>query len=648
MIHIPYLAHRIAQRKRGSSFPARAGSLVLDNAWLTDNTTSDYAEAESLADDFMDAAVELYVTFGWRDDTTATAQRALVEKTQVNGRRFSIRTQNGNFRIQGGTANGSLNCNFDTPAGSLIGTPISRKVWVTVMFDLSQATEFHALVDNLGTPAKIRVWIDRREVVLTKANANLLGTSFDSGSNTDPLRIGAGASGSSSSAGWMTSLKIWVDDNPTEAQIDDMWTENKGPFLVSSITDLADPTLGWRLDGDLVAEFGGADFVFQGPGSAVFESDRLVEPYKRHNYLGYETRHWIMQGFEASSDYYTAFPGICGPMSNAELLSSYKRGAGHTGTDDTDYYVRSSDARTNWPVLGDGSAGDERGHVNQTVGDGNRGAANLVTSTGRVIHISVHANQSPNPARTAECQTSDDDGDTFTARADLPIPTEATEFFAIGAAPVEVDGELLWMGYCKQLLVGGYFLVLFRSTNDGTTWSILDQAAIDGRGPGDELEEPSIKVLADGSLRCYYRVDGDQTIRCRDSAAAYSAGVAPTWGSETTALDGWSWTGGIKRDPVSGRWLAVIRRQGTTDVATADWHWSDDGLSWNLGGSHQRPESEGVDLFVYADIIFHPGDDCFYVASAFERFDSARTEYCVDKWDMDVFRSANPTLAAVA
>ena len=285
---------------------------------------------------------------------------------------------------------------------------------------------------------------------------------------------------------------------------------------------------------------------------------------------------------------------IVSPISG-DLIAAHRCGESHAGETDSICITRSRDWLS-WSTrvdelipFGDDTTMQEIASIG--IGTGNR-----------LWLIGMDVNLTPGPS-TRRCWTSfsDNDGVSWSAKSfNIPETGTANVTTCGGGKGIYTanNGDLVTAGYSVDLVPPTrYVSHLFRSTNNGVTWTVTATLAIDTVDQTDQFEEPNCDRLRGTSTHmCLLRVDNEPLVavdpnrgniymvRSTDDGVTWSAPVliyqgrgTPAWGELT-----------------NGVLIAGNRSRGTGVYGAADegwrgelWYSLNDGVSWTRGGEFQ-------------------------------------------------------------
>lgn len=280
---------------------------------------------------------------------------------------------------------------------------------------------------------------------------------------------------------------------------------------------------------------------------------------------------------------------------SGDILCAHRAGTSHSSETDQIVITRSNDMGITWT--------DRRNELTvfadnvnfQEIAALGQGSAN------RLWLVGADVNNTPLPA-TRRCWTSysDDDGVTWTAKS-FNIPEPGTAFTTCGGGMgiyQASNGDLVTAGYWQDTATAPrYTSGLFRSTNNGVTWTVT--ATLAGLTGTTQWEEPNCRRLRGTTTHvCLMRVD-NEPISCTGAACGYvyvtrSTDDGATWSTPVVAFNGRGtppWT-----ELTNGVLVATTRGRGTGTYGAADEGWRglvyysrDQGLSWSGGSEFQHP-----------------------------------------------------------
>ncbi len=229
---------------------------------------------------------------------------------------------------------------------------------------------------------------------------------------------------------------------------------------------------------------------------------------------------------------WNAFPG-CVKLASGDLLTVYRRAAGHVGSKGTIYQSRSTDGGTTWgtpaEILTDATL-DLRDPV---------GAVQL--ASGRILlpYFAYPVSGTPLSSTQSRVAYSDDNGTTWAALSTISTPAGYTALFIWGhVRELTAGGDLIVPAYALNTTSGKYDSVLLKSTNGGTTWALHGVIAAGTATPRDYTETDVVVTTSVNNLYAVIREDNGQllyTSTTTDGGATGSAigsslvnGVAPS------------------------------------------------------------------------------------------------------------------------
>lgn len=209
-----------------------------------------------------------------------------------------------------------------------------------------------------------------------------------------------------------------------------------------------------------------------------------------------------------------AFPGLA-KCSDGSLLATWRAASTHGESNSAVIKAaRSTDDGATWgtPFTIFNTGEDSRSPMLTLLSDGSLTLCTATTDGAGDYAVSV--------------ATSTDDGDTWSALADLPFTW--TGIVSTAGAVVELtDGTLVAPGYGGNTGVTNWSAATLRSTDDGATWSDL---AVIANGVADSrvYSEPCIGILPSGDLMALIRCDTTGT-----TYRSVSTDGGLTWGTLT-------------------------------------------------------------------------------------------------------------------
>jgi hypothetical protein len=278
-----------------------------------------------------------------------------------------------------------------------------------------------------------------------------------------------------------------------------------------------------------------------------------------------------------------------------DILCAHRAGTSHSSETDQIVITRSTDRGITWT--------DRRNELTVFADNVNfQEIAALGTGTGNRLWLTgSDVNNAPLPA-TRVCWTSysDDDGLTWTAKS-FNIPNPGTSFTTCGGGMgvyTANNGDLVTAGYWQDTATAPrYTSGIFRSTNNGVTWTIT--ATLAGTSGTTQWEEPNCRRLQGTSTHvCLLRVDNEPT-SCTGAACGYiyvtrSTDDGATWSTPAVVFNG-------RGTPAWGELTNGVlvagnrsRGNGTFDDPNEGWRGQiyysyDDGLTWAGGAEFQSP-----------------------------------------------------------
>jgi len=208
---------------------------------------------------------------------------------------------------------------------------------------------------------------------------------------------------------------------------------------------------------------------------------------------------------------YNAFPSIA-KLTNKDLIVSYRKGVTHLTFDGSIILKRSTDNGITW--------GSESIIIAELAGHDYRDPSISQLANGNVI-MSYFDRISPTNI-LIYTTISTDNGATFGTPVQL---SGYADYGAVSSKVIQlVNGDLLLATYGKSGANG--LLNVFKSTNNGASWSILSTISTDVFGSALKYTEPSLILLANGDILASIR--NDSTIM---ASIATSTDNGATWSS---------------------------------------------------------------------------------------------------------------------
>lgn len=214
---------------------------------------------------------------------------------------------------------------------------------------------------------------------------------------------------------------------------------------------------------------------------------------------------------------YNAFPSI-EKASNGDLLIAYRKGVTHLTFDGSIRLKRSIDNGKTWgseSTIITGVGHDYRDPSIARLANGNLILSyfDRITSSNILIYTSI----------------STDNGVTFGTPVNL---TGYADYGAVSSKVIQLgNGDLLLATYGKSGANG--LLNVFKSTNNGTSWSILSTISTDVFGVALKYTEPSLILASNGDVIATVR--NDNTVQV---ARAISTDSGATWSALTDKFAG--------------------------------------------------------------------------------------------------------------
>lgn len=214
---------------------------------------------------------------------------------------------------------------------------------------------------------------------------------------------------------------------------------------------------------------------------------------------------------------YNAFPSI-EKASNGDLLTVYRKGVTHLTFDGSIRLKRSTDNGKTWSsesTIITGVGHDYRDPSLTKLANGNiiMSYFDRITSSNILIYTSI----------------STDNGVTFGTPVNL---TGYADYGAVSSKVIQlVNGDLLLATYGKSGANG--LLNVFKSTNNGTSWSILSNISTDAFGSALKYTEPSLILASNGDIIATVRNDDTAQV-----ARSISTNSGATWSELTDKFAG--------------------------------------------------------------------------------------------------------------
>jgi len=267
-----------------------------------------------------------------------------------------------------------------------------------------------------------------------------------------------------------------------------------------------------------------------------------------------------------SASRYQSWGTVAYDASEGKLVAAYSDGTAHLAGDQFIGLQTSADNGATWTA--------ESTVIDPAVGATMYGGLQVL-STGRwIINYSLWDKDAN--TETGYTIYSDDKGGTWSSPVNV-IPTSfANTFVASGGPIVELpNGNLILGMYVNPNPSGAWKIVLFRSTDGGETWtedSIVEIANY-------MLAEPTLKILADGSLVMLIRCD---TVNRIYRTTAVPSANPLVWSTPTSVVPSYSMPGFTQL--ADGRLLLTVRGAeflaATSRQTWATYLSSDNGLTW--------------------------------------------------------------------
>lgn len=278
---------------------------------------------------------------------------------------------------------------------------------------------------------------------------------------------------------------------------------------------------------------------------------------------------------------------------SGDILCAHRAGSSHSSETDQIVVIRSSDMGITWS--------DRRTEVT-THADNTavQEIAALGQDGARLWLLGADVNNTPLPA-TRVCWTSysDDDGATWSAKS-FNVPSPGTNFTTCGGGmgPYRAsNGDLLAAGYWNDTALTRYTSGIFRSTNDGVTWTVT--ATLAGLSGTTQYEEPNCNRLRGTSTHvCLMRIDNEPQpctgAQCGQIVVVRSTDDGATWSTPTLAFLGRGTPPWVEL--TNGVLVATTRSRGSGTYDAADEGWRgvvyysrDQGVTWSGGAEFQHP-----------------------------------------------------------
>ena len=251
---------------------------------------------------------------------------------------------------------------------------------------------------------------------------------------------------------------------------------------------------------------------------------------------------------------YNAFPSV-EKASNGDLLTVYRKGVTHLTFDGSIRLKRSTDNGGTWSsesTIITGVGHDYRDPSIARLANGNiiMSYFDRITDSNILIYTSI----------------STDNGITFGTPVQL---TGYADYGAVSSRVIQLaNGDLLLATYGKSGANG--LLNVFKSTNNGTSWSILSTISTDAFVPNFKYSEPSLLLLPNGNIVATVRNNSDVMI-----ARSVSTDSGVTWSSLVNKFSGYSRAGMVY---FNGDIIATYRTASGKGALRVS---SDEGFSWS-------------------------------------------------------------------